>query len=74
VFRRELFDSILDGEDLVEEPFRRLIQVGQLRVHRYGGFYASLDTLKDKVMLDGLVASGKAPWELWRSSPAVVKA
>jgi glucose-1-phosphate cytidylyltransferase len=74
VFRRELFDSMRDGEDLVEEPFRRLIGAGQLRVHRYGGFYASLDTLKDKVMLDGLVASGKAPWELWRSLPAVLKA
>jgi glucose-1-phosphate cytidylyltransferase len=67
VLRRQLFDVLRDGEDLVEEPFRRLLQAGQLRVHQHHGFYASLDTLKDKVMLDSLVATGQAPWQMWRS-------
>jgi glucose-1-phosphate cytidylyltransferase len=62
VLRREVLDLIEPGEELVEEPFRRLIDSEQLLAYRYEGFWAAMDTLKDKQYLDGLVAGGMTPW------------
>jgi glucose-1-phosphate cytidylyltransferase len=62
VFHRSIFDVINPGEELVEEPFRRLIERGELTAHRYDGFWAPMDTLKDKQQLDALCDSGNAPW------------
>jgi glucose-1-phosphate cytidylyltransferase len=62
VFRREIFDYIQPGEDLVEEPFHRLIAEGKLIAYPYDGFWAPMDTLKDKHVLETLLESGQAPW------------
>jgi glucose-1-phosphate cytidylyltransferase len=67
VFRREVFDHIRVGEELVVEPFERLIQKDQLMGYPYEGFYASMDTFKDKQHLDQLYARGNAPWEVWKN-------
>ena len=64
-FRPAIFDYLHDGEDLVESAFPRLIDEGLLRAHRYDGFWAAMDTLKDKVAFDELEASGSAPWMVW---------
>jgi len=64
VFRREIFDYIRPGEDLVEEPFHRLIEEGKLIAYPYEGCWAPMDTLKDKEMLEKLSASGDAPWKI----------
>jgi len=66
VFRSEIFDYIEEGEELVVEPFRRLMQAGKLAAHRYDGFWAPMDTFKDKQLLDDLWASGRAPWQVWK--------
>jgi glucose-1-phosphate cytidylyltransferase len=66
VFRHEIFDYISDGEDLVYAPFQRLIELGKLMTLKCDGFWACMDTFKDKQMLDELYASGSAPWEVWR--------
>ena len=66
VFRREIFDYIRDGEDLIDEPFHRLMREGKLLGHRYNGFWRTMDTFKDKQALDDLYASGRAPWEVWK--------
>ena len=66
VFKNDIFDYIHDGEDLVEEPFQRLITEQQLVSYKYDGFWASLDTFKDKRRLDDLVSSGNGYWELWK--------
>jgi glucose-1-phosphate cytidylyltransferase len=66
VFRPAIFDYLHDGEDLVAEPFRRLIRDGRLFGYRYDGFWRNMDTFKDKRALDDLHASGTAPWEVWR--------
>lgn len=65
LFHREIFDYIRPGEDLVEEPFRRLIAEGQLFAYRYEGFWAAMDTLKDHQMLEQLYESGQRPWAVW---------
>ena len=62
MFRREFFDYLGEGEDLVEEPFRRLIEQGKLAAFPYDGFWAPMDTLKDKHRLESLYESGQAPW------------
>lgn len=67
VFRKEIFDYIRDGEELVEEPFRRLMAEEQLVAYRYEGFWAAMDTLKDKQNLETLVESGRPPWAVWET-------
>ena len=64
--RREIFDHMNPGEELVIEPFQRLLKEGRLRTRRYDGFWAPMDTFKDKQRLDDLVSSGRGPWELWK--------
>jgi glucose-1-phosphate cytidylyltransferase len=65
IFRREVFDYIGEGEDLVEEPFQRLIALDELVTYRYEGFWAALDTLKDLEDLQSLHDRGRAPWAPW---------
>jgi glucose-1-phosphate cytidylyltransferase len=65
VFRSDVFDYMRDGEDLVEEPFGRLIEVEQLVANRYDGFWAPMDTLKDKQQLEGMLEAGNGPWRVW---------
>jgi glucose-1-phosphate cytidylyltransferase len=65
VLRRELFDYMNEGDELVLEPFQRLIEKGQLLAVPYQGFWRPMDTFKDKIQLDDLAAKGPAPWEVW---------
>lgn len=66
IFRREIFDYLRDGEELVEEPFQRLIREKQLMAHSFDGFWTCMDTFKDKQRLDELNERDVAPWELWK--------
>jgi glucose-1-phosphate cytidylyltransferase len=65
VMRRELLDQLNPGEDLVEEPLQRLLEKNQVLAQRHEGFWAPMDTLKDKQWLEGLHENGTAPWEVW---------
>ena len=68
IFRREIFDYIQKGEELVEQPFERLVEKRGLIGHRHPGFWCSMDTYKDKKLLDDLHARGDRPWEVWQRS------
>jgi len=63
--RSDLFDHMKEGEELVEQPFQRLIAQRKLAVYRYGGYWQSMDTFKDKINFDRLAAEGKCPWMIW---------
>lgn len=67
VFRKEIFDYIKPGEDLVADPFHRLIAHDQLYAHRFEGFWSPMDTFKEQQYLDGLYEAGPAPWALWKN-------
>jgi glucose-1-phosphate cytidylyltransferase len=67
VLRKEIFDYMQPGEELVKEPFQRLIQARQLMTHRHHGFWAPMDTLKDRQNLEILAESGNPPWVVWES-------
>ncbi len=47
------------------EPMERLALEGNLSAYRHEGFWHPMDTLRDKVVLEELWASGKAPWKIW---------
>ena len=64
VLRRDILDTINPGEELVIEPFGRLIEQGELLAYRYEGFWEPMDTIKDKQKLDALYESGAAPWRV----------
>jgi len=65
-FRREIFDYLRDGEELVVEPFQRLIDARQLVAYEHDGFWMAMDTFKDKQQFEQLVANGTTPWRVWR--------
>ncbi len=65
VLNQEIFDYIKADEELVEEPFQRLIAERKLGTVRWNGFYAAMDTFKDKIMFDRMNGRGERPWEIW---------
>jgi glucose-1-phosphate cytidylyltransferase len=67
VFKRSIFEYIKDGEELVDEPFRRLIETRKLMAYAYDGFWKSMDTFKEKQELDDLASTGTAPWQVWKN-------
>lgn len=66
-FRKDIFRYMKDGEELVSEPFQRLIEKGELLSRKYNGFWVCMDTFKDKQILDDIYARGDAPWEIWKN-------
>jgi glucose-1-phosphate cytidylyltransferase len=67
VLRREIFDYIKEGEELVGKPFERLMQKHLLITYRHNGFWHAMDTFKDKITLDRLEAQGNCPWMVWKN-------
>jgi glucose-1-phosphate cytidylyltransferase len=65
VLRQGVFDVLHRGEDLVGDAFPRLALEGRLKAVRHNGFWAPMDTLKERSRLEDLHRSGAAPWELW---------
>lgn len=68
VLRHEIFDHMHPGEELVEAPFRRLVAERQLTAYKYEGFWACMDTFKDRQQLDDMCTRGDAPWEIWKTA------
>ncbi len=73
VFRKQIFDWMRPGEDLVQEPFQRLAAAGKLLAYLHDGFWACMDTFKDKQLLEDLYSHGQVPWEVWKPQAAPPK-
>ena len=67
VFRKQIFEYMREGEELVHEPFQRLIADGELVSYRHTGFWSPMDTFKDKQQFDEMYLTGRHPWAVWRS-------
>jgi glucose-1-phosphate cytidylyltransferase len=67
VFKKDIFKYLDSGQELVGEPFQRLIQEGQLTAYKYDGYWACVDTFKDKQVLEDMYASGNVPWQVWKT-------
>lgn len=66
--RQEIFDYMREGEELVLSPFNRLIEQRLLATYRHDGFWACMDTFKEKQTLDDMWSKGNAPWEVWKAN------
>ena len=66
VLRNEIFDYLQDGEELVEGPFQRLAAQGRLLAYKHDGFWACMDTFREKQLLEDMYARGQVPWEVWK--------
>ena len=64
LFRKGIFEYMREGEELMIEPFRRLIADNQLMAYKHESFWRSMDTLRDRQTLEDLIEQGKMPWRL----------
>lgn len=70
IFRKEIFNYIHEHEELVLEPFQRLMSEDQLIGYPYNGFWAGMDTFKDRQWLESMWSDGSAPWHVWNGNGA----
>jgi glucose-1-phosphate cytidylyltransferase len=68
VIKKEIFDYMHEGEELVREPFKRLIAKNALTGYRHRGFWACMDTVKEKLMFDAMYSRGEMPWAVWQNN------
>ena len=68
VLSRDIFKYMEPGDELVIQPFRRLIREKQLVAFEYDGFFQAMDTFKDKQQLDNLYEGGQPPWKVWKDA------
>ena len=73
VFSKEFFDYLREGEEMVAEPFDRLVAEDRLCTMRYSGFWSCMDTYKELQMLHDMYGKDDTPWALWNKDkkPAV---
>ncbi len=59
--------SYIEGDNTSWEvgPLQQLAHEGKLQAFKHSGFWQAMDTLRDKVYLENLWHSGKAPWKVW---------
>lgn len=68
VLSPSVLDRLVDDNTVWEqEPLASLAADGELMAYAHEGFWHPMDTLRDKVFLESLWESGKAPWKVWRS-------
>ena len=68
VLRQAIFDYMIEGEELVEKPFARLIGEKKLMAYSYDGYWACMDTFKERQELEDVFTRGSAPWTVWNNN------
>src|SRR5690606_36432885 len=66
VLRQQIFDYLNEGEDLVMDACVRAANDGRMLAIPYDGFWAAMDTLKERSWLEDLYQSGRSPWAVWK--------
>jgi glucose-1-phosphate cytidylyltransferase len=66
VLEPQVIDYIADDATIWErEPLEKLVSLGQVAAYKHRGFWHSMDTLRDKMVLESMWASGNPPWKVW---------
>jgi glucose-1-phosphate cytidylyltransferase len=66
VLQPEIFNYLEDDSTIFErKPLETLAAQNQLSAYKHNGFWQCMDTQRDKMYLDELLASGNAPWRIW---------
>jgi len=69
VLSPKVIDYIADDTTIWEQyPLKQLAEEGQLMCFEHSGFWQPMDTLRDKIHLQQLWESGKAPWKIWNNN------
>ena len=69
------FLSYIDGDQTIFEkgPLNRLAEEGQLMSYKHRGFWQCMDNIREKMLLETLLAENKAPWKKWEQEVPIVK-
>ena len=66
VLQPEIFNYLEDDSTIFErKPLETLAKENQLNAYKHDGFWQCMDTQRDKLYLEELLASGNAPWRIW---------
>ena len=66
ILNNKCIDFIKGDETYWEkEPLEQLAQTGNLMAFKHDGFWQSMDTVRDKTLLENLWENGNAPWKIW---------
>jgi glucose-1-phosphate cytidylyltransferase len=66
VLRQDIFDFMGPDQDLVMDACVNAAAQGRMRAVEYDGFWAPMDTLKERALLEEMYRHGECPWALWR--------
>lgn len=69
ILRQGIFDYLNEGDDLVMDGCVRAAADGRLRATRYDGYWAPMDTVKERTALEDQYRQGVSPWALWKEHP-----
>ena len=68
VLNPEIFNYLTDDSTVFEkEPLMQLVQEGQLMSYIHEGFWQCMDNIREKMMLEKLLATNQAAWKKWDS-------
>jgi glucose-1-phosphate cytidylyltransferase len=70
ILRQDIFNYLNENEDLVMDGCVRAGRAGKFRAVRFDGFWAPMDTLKERAALEDMHRTGNRPWALWERSPS----
>jgi glucose-1-phosphate cytidylyltransferase len=66
VLKQDIFEYLHEGEDLVMNACVRAAADGRMLAIPYDGFWAAMDTLKERSWLEDLYRTGRSPWAVWQ--------
>jgi glucose-1-phosphate cytidylyltransferase len=69
VLKQDIFEYLYEGEDLVMDACVRAADEGRMLAIQYDGFWAAMDTLKERSWLEDLYRTGQSPWAVWHKQP-----
>ncbi|HEY0826631.1 MAG TPA: sugar phosphate nucleotidyltransferase, partial [Bacilli bacterium] len=66
VMQPEIFRYLTDDETVLEkDPLESLAKEGELVAYKHGGFWAAMDSMRDKNVLEEFWKTGVPPWKVW---------
>ena len=70
IMNPEIFQFLGDDATVLEKaPLETIAKLGALSAYKHTGFWHPMDKMSDKVYLEELWSSGKAPWKVWGDKP-----
>jgi len=74
VLNSEIFDYLENDQTIFERtPLATLAEKGELMSYIHEGFWQCMDNIREKMKLEELLASGKAPWKKWEGDVPISK-